>query len=307
VKKLALKVCISGLLAAYLAWQVDWAPLWGALLRTNPLLYLVSTALTFGGSFILAGKYHLLIQGTNLAASLTRLFRVNLISRFYALFIPTGLGQDVVRWYKITEGKSGWEFFLGVTILERLTFMFTLLLVGLAPLFGSDAPALAPLQKALGPVMLAAVALGAAAVLLLVHRSLGRTALRHLRISTRQGQRWAAFLERFSLQKQPPWGRLFLLHGLWLVVFAGRMFILLLAAEVNLSFWDAAWMGSLVLLLQTLPISYAGLGVREGALAYIFGLYGLAAAQGVLVGALFFSQMLILAAAGYLLEMKSSS
>ena len=61
-------------------------------------------------------------------------------------------------------------------------------------------------------------------------------------------------------------------------------------------------MGSLVLLLQMLPLSFAGIGIREGAYAYLFSLYGLAPEAGVLIGLLFFSQMLILAGLGGVLQ-----
>ena len=62
-------------------------------------------------------------------------------------------------------------------------------------------------------------------------------------------------------------------------------------------------MGSLVLLLQTIPVSFAGIGVREGAYAYLFTVFGLAPEKGVLIGIVFFSQMLILAGIGGLLEL----
>jgi hypothetical protein len=58
-----------------------------------------------------------------------------------------------------------------------------------------------------------------------------------------------------------------------------------------------------VLLLQTLPISFAGIGLREGAYAYLLTLYGLPPEKGVLIGILFFSQMLIMAFVGGVFEL----
>ena len=66
---------------------------------------------------------------------------------------------------------------------------------------------------------------------------------------------------------------------------------------------EAAWMGSLVLLLQVLPISFAGLGVREGAYAYLFPLFGLSAEKGFLMGVLFFIHILIFAVIGAVLNL----
>jgi hypothetical protein len=62
------------------------------------------------------------------------------------------------------------------------------------------------------------------------------------------------------------------------------------------------WIGSLVLLLQTIPISFAGIGLREGAYAYLFTFFNLPPEKGVLIGIFFFSQMLIIAFVGGILE-----
>ena len=66
---------------------------------------------------------------------------------------------------------------------------------------------------------------------------------------------------------------------------------------------DVTWMGSLVLLLQVLPVSFAGIGVREGAYAYLFTLFDMAPEKGILIGVLFFTQMLVFAIIGALLTL----
>jgi hypothetical protein len=89
----------------------------------------------------------------------------------------------------------------------------------------------------------------------------------------------------------------------WHLFFLVRNFLIFLALSIPLSFLDVAWMSSLVFLLQLLPVSLAGIGVREGALAFMFVQVGLPPEQGVAVGVLFFSQMLLLAVLGGLLEL----
>jgi uncharacterized membrane protein YbhN (UPF0104 family) len=82
-----------------------------------------------------------------------------------------------------------------------------------------------------------------------------------------------------------------------------RVYLLCWGSEVHLGLPDVAWISSLVLLLQILPFFFAGIGIREGAYAYLFTLLGLQPEKGVLVGLLFFSQMLIFAALGGVCEM----
>jgi len=57
-----------------------------------------------------------------------------------------------------------------------------------------------------------------------------------------------------------------------------------------------------VLLLQLLPISFAGIGIREGTYAYLMTLFSIAPEKGASLGVLFFTQMLILATIGGILE-----
>ena len=77
------------------------------------------------------------------------------------------------------------------------------------------------------------------------------------------------------------------------------------ATGKSIGLGEAAWIGSLALLVQVLPLSLAGVGVREGAFAYLFGLFGLPPETGVLVGLLVFSQMLAIALVGGLLRFQA--
>ena len=96
----------------------------------------------------------------------------------------------------------------------------------------------------------------------------------------------------------PIFASILLLSIIWQISFICRLLILIKAASVPLGVMDITWIGSLVLLLQTIPISFAGIGLREGAYAYLFTLLGLPPEKGVLIGILFFSQMLIIASVG---------
>ena len=89
----------------------------------------------------------------------------------------------------------------------------------------------------------------------------------------------------------------------WQIFYISRLLMLTKAAALPLNPIDILWMGSLVLMLQTLPISFAGIGLREGAYAYLFTLYDLTPEKGVLIGVLFFSQMLIMAFVGGVFEL----
>ena len=65
------------------------------------------------------------------------------------------------------------------------------------------------------------------------------------------------------------------------------MWVLALGVAANLNFADALMLFPLVVLLQTLPISIAGWGVREGAMVEIFALVALPADAALAISLLF--------------------
>jgi len=64
-------------------------------------------------------------------------------------------------------------------------------------------------------------------------------------------------------------------------------------------------MASLVLLVQVLPISISGIGLRETAYAFLFEIQDLSPEKGVLLGIVLFSQMLFTSSIGGALHLLS--
>lgn len=307
--KAIIRLGISCLFAGYLALKVDWTLILRALNQVDPYLYIASTLLTVLSIFILACKYHLLIRGTSINRSVLSLVKINLISRFYALLLPSAIGPEAVRWYKITGNKKGRAFFLASTIFERLTFLLILHLFGLIPLyFYSSHPEISTLRSQILPavsVSLGLLCIGTAYFVVPVTQSFFNSI-----IDRTVGTRWKSqaidsFRQNFSLHNPTAslYSHIFSLSLVWQMFFLCRLFVLFKATGLPLTLLDVAWIGSLVLLLQVIPVSFAGLGVREGAYAYLFTVLGLPPEMGVLVGILFFTQMLIFAGFGGLLEL----
>jgi uncharacterized membrane protein YbhN (UPF0104 family) len=249
-----------------------------------------------------------LIKNTSIGLSIPSLIKINLISRFYALFIPTAMGREAVRWYKVTKNQSGRLLFLASTIFERSLFILVLILFGTIPLFfySLNAEIVSLRIKILPILILSLIIICSCIVYFIVPNFRYFFNFIIIRISQKRFKNieFNAFKDNFALREQSYclYFHVFILGIIWQVVFIIRLFALFKAAALPLTFIDVTWMGSLVLLLQVLPISFAGIGMREGAYAYLFTLFNLPPEKGVLIGILFFSQMLILAGIGGLLE-----
>ena len=307
--KIALKFVISGLFVGYLSFKVDFSAIAAAVQEVEISYYLMSTLIAVLSNFFIAGKYHILIKGSPINHSILSLVRINFISRFYALFLPSAVGRELVRWVKVTRNQQGRASFAVAIVFERLTFVLVLILCGSIPLFlYRSIPDVTALTMKLQPWLIAAM--GVMAVLLSFYvsaavRSIAKSIAE--RIFKRLSDRFnlIAFIDSFTLNHMKPasYAAIVGLSLVWQIFYISRLFALLKAAALPLNLIDIVWMGSLVLLLQTLPISFAGIGLREGAYAYLFTLYGLPPEQGVLIGLLFFSQMLIMAFMGGIFEL----
>ncbi len=302
--KVIFKGFISIIFLTYLIFKVEWA-LFMDLLRTADLtFYIGSTLLALLGSFFLGVKYYVLIKGTSLARSLFSVVKINFISRYYGLFLPSAVGPELVRWYKMTQNRGGHAFFLASTLFERLTFVFLLLLSSFIPILLFTAhPGIVQLRVQILPVMFIILALTIVAFSYFIFPSFQfflRAIIERVLRSKDKWQRIFYFLDNFSLKNTSYslCGFILILGLFWHLFFLGRMFLLFQGLFLPLGFMDVVWMSSLVLLLQILPISLGGIGIREGAYAYLFSLYNLPPEQGVLIGALFFSQMVLFAVIG---------
>ena len=306
--KISLKIIISCIFAGYLIFKVDLLLLFKAIGSTDVRLYLISSLLAVFSSIIVALKYYYLIRGSLIEHSLAALVKINFMTRFYALFLPSAVGREAIRWIKVTYNQKDKAFFLASIIFERLTFIFVLLLCGLIPLFFYKSnPEIVHLRMKILPA--GAIGLGVVSILILFYIFQPiRSLINPLLVTVLQKMQKIidvdAHFEKDSFKSMN--SKLFFymvgLSLIWQIFFICRLLILIRATSVPLSFMDITWIGSLVLLLQTIPISFAGIGLREGAYAYLFVLFNLPPEKGVLIGLLFFTQMLIIAFVGGICE-----
>ncbi len=306
-KKFLIKAAVFLAAILYLYFNLEWTRLVEISGRISLISVFVSTVIGAIGIFLVSWKYYCLLQGTDLQTGYLRVTAISFISRFYALFIPSGLGKEAVRWYKITENRKGRSFFLASIALERMIFGAMLMFFGTIPLFMiTDIPEIVRLREQILPLIL--ICYGAILTGMIyffvpsVHEWTHRAIKRILR--TQSNGRVDVFLQNFNLKNTAPriLLALILIRLLWQGVYVARIALLYQATGLDLAMIDVVWMSSLVLLIQVLPVSFAGLGVREGAFAFLLSFYGRPEETGVIIGLLFFVQMLVYCLAGAVLN-----
>jgi uncharacterized membrane protein YbhN (UPF0104 family) len=210
---------------------------------------------------------------------------------------------------KVTGNQKGRASFVASIIFERLTFFLVLVLCGSIPLLMYESmPTILVLKFRLQPWVILTLIIIAALLSFYLSASVRSLAISIAgRIFNRFSDKLkiVPFIETFALNRMKAtyYVGIIGLSLVWQIFYIGRLFTLIKAASLPLGLIDIVWMGSLVLMIQTLPISFAGIGLREGVYAYLFTLYNLPPEKGVLIGVLFFSQMLIMAFVGGVFEL----
>ena len=314
-RKIVFKIAITFILLVYLHFTVNYTYIFEALGRIKITLYALATCIAILTSMIIGTKYYYLIKNSVIHQNYLNMIKINLISRFYGMILPTSLGRGVARWYKVTQNKQGRLFFFESTIIERMTQYLTLLFLGLFSFFiGSSNSEIVEIRS--NPWVMASVfffvSINVAGILFFFNPAFNqfvKTILRKFLSLFINQQKLAEIFDKYTIAKRPLslLLTLFLLSLIWQIAFICRMYLLFQALSIPLHLYDVAWMSCLVLLLQMIPITFAGLGLREGAYAYLVTIFDINAEYGVIIGLLFFTQMLFIGVIGWWLEVSGSS
>ena len=309
LKLIVSKIAISVLLLAFLTRWVDYTQIARAALAVQKRYFFISFAFVLLGEALIAVRLRELLRPTRLRVPLFALLKAVLVAKFYAVFLPAGIGQAAARWYKVTRNEHGRFQFALVTVIEKAMFLAITLISGGVALFLSTDPRVAQLRAtALPVVVLLFLALTSLYLLLmadLTFTPFDRFKLRVMRRVTERFPRTGDFSAEFRTYR----GRqdvVLRAFGLSLVIQVALLFrigLLFGAVAVSLPWHVVIWVCAFAIFVQAMPVSFAGIGVREAAFAYAFTINGLDPEAGALVGLLFFAQVLISAFIGGILDL----
>jgi len=280
---------------AILAALILWLPLdqLGSALTSVPLWLWLGCLLGFvAGHMAGAFKWHLLLNLTEAGPSYAETVRFYFAGLFANLFLPSVAGGDVVRASLAMRSRESKEAVVFASLVDRLIDTATLVvfvIVGAAAsrrvLSGSDAVIVGLVSL----LMIAAVAAAAVATVVPLPAWLPERAGK---IQTEM--RAAAS----SLAGNP--GRGLIAWAVSMAVQGSFIFLTaLLGKACGIDLSAGAWLFSwpLAKLTAMIPISLAGIGVREAALAGFLGRFGVAAAPAVALG-LVWETILVAGSAG---------
>jgi uncharacterized protein (TIRG00374 family) len=247
--------------------------------------FLVALVLQLIGLAIRAYRWWLLVASLGTPVSFGRLLYLYFAGNFFNTFLPTGIGGDVVRIYELSGERGGANAFSTV-LADRMTGVLGSSLVALAvATFGG---AVVP-QATMTTVIFVSTSILVVALLFtqgsLLERIVGRTRIFAALMRRTRIRNLYTALTSYSI-------RSIALSTLVSLPFTATLiatqYALSHALGLNIDIRYFMLFTPIVALVQLLPISLSGLGVREGTFQVLFTSVGVEAHDAVALSLLFY-------------------
>jgi uncharacterized membrane protein YbhN (UPF0104 family) len=308
VRRLALRtlqVAVSIGLLAYLVITIPMHDVFAALMRAR-LDWLASGFALVGAMNLMAAlQMRSILAAQGMAFSMRQIASVNLVTNFYGLFLPSYLATGVIRWHHFSRPEGKRAQALAAMIFSREVELVTTVGFGIVLYYLANAAA--PAHSALLVLLLAltvSVLMALFSVSAMPHAAL-RSALTRLGLPHRLLQRVhtvSACMVDF--------GRHGRMHHLWFqalcivrnVLGVVSFICFARALGIEVPAMDLGWIRAVLDLVLILPISLAGVGVRDTSLVTLLGHLGVASAAALAFSFVLLARTLLVALLGGLVE-----
>lgn len=304
------KLAVSAALLAFLLSRIPIAEIADSLRAARPWLLAGCLLLTAPIVAMTAWQMQLLLRAAGARLTVLATLRVNVVTEFYAFFLPGYLSGAAVRWYRLTRCGSPPMPTLAALVYNRLVSATVIAASGFVLWL------LAPVERG-GPAVawtLAALALALAGLqIVLFERRLAARV--RAWAERRSGSRWTGRALRRLAELAAGAGTLaalaprtraavyaicLLRQVVAIAVFYG------FAASLSLGIdWTRAGFARAVAILMTLvPISFAGVGVREGGLVLVLTSFGVPAGAAAALSLVLLLRDMLMRLVGGALELR---
>jgi uncharacterized protein (TIRG00374 family) len=259
----------------------------------------VATAIFAVSAFLVTPRWTIILSILGCRISWNALLGSVFVGILFNQVLPTAVGGDVLRAWRAKQLGATWETAIHSVLLDRATGVLIALLGAamLLPFAGYRDG-----QTTLEWIVGAGVGLVVAALVVLWVLARFRSARLPFMAALQNGL--VRFHENaWTFARKPGAAAIvFVLAGLNQLLPVAAIWIFAKELNTGLPILDAIFIASISTLVATIPISFAGWGIREGALVYLFGLYGVRPEVAFTISVLFgLSQTISAAPAAFLL------
>ncbi|MCA9734710.1 MAG: flippase-like domain-containing protein [Deferribacteres bacterium] len=288
-----------GLISALLYWKVDLKELGQAFQQVDYLLYIVSTLLFFIQQGVIAWCWQIVLRAQDNQIPFKRILQVHWIGAFFGTFMPTSIGMDIVRAFSLKKYLRN-----GV---HAMSSMFVTRVVGFVINFAIALVVAIPVAQQTGnvrlfwTVLVMTVAFCGGIWLMLHPRLLKLFAPLFQRFKLdRIYQKLVEFQEGTKELRHAKSAMIkLLLLSLFFQIFGIIIIYLVgLSLGLDIAFQHYFIIIPLITTITILPLSVAGIGVREGAFVFFLVPLGATESQAFSLSLLVFAQWVGMALTG---------
>jgi uncharacterized protein (TIRG00374 family) len=283
--KWALKLAFSATLIVVLLWQfpVSGADLHGILRSANFAILAVALVLLLNQTLLSASKWQLILRSHGMDFPLSGLFRSYLIGSFFSTFLPSSYGGDLVRISDVARSTGRTFESAAAVVLERLSGLAALTGVGaIASVYIANAyeqPSFFWLAAMLAGILVMLVTVFTPGVLGLAAPVVNRIPVGALHKLFHKVEN----VVRHYVSEQALIAKILLISLAFQVLAYTIFFLYMKAVNVDVPYLYCLAFVPILYLLEALPVSVAGIGLREAGLIYFLGLLGLSSAEAIAV------------------------
>ena len=286
-------------LIVWLYTTIEWDSFLGIIKNTSPWFVPVGFALILVNNVVCAYKWKLFLKADDLHFGLPYLVKSYWIGFFVSLFLPSNIGGDTYRIFNIgTETKQGVRSFTSV-FADRFTGFLALVTIGLV---GSIAGYALIHNVTIILTLAAFLSLFGISIFVIFEQKLALKLLRITKVEkipaiSKSYLSFAETMKKYGSQPQLVFQTMvlsFVFHFVYItIVYTYGQFI-----GIQQPYYIYILFVPIVALVEALPISIYGFGIRDSAYVYLFSLVAVPAEQALALSLVFLITNVLYASLG---------
>jgi uncharacterized protein (TIRG00374 family) len=301
--------CLIGFgVLVYLSKKLDISHILAAIYNADVRYLLIGLILITFLRFLRASQLTDALRLHHVHLSMIQAFLINQVAGFYNLFMPGEFGGGAVKWHRISvKNRKRAEVFATILFLRLVNTSFMLFSGILAVLVENPFRA----ENVSWVVM---IFLGLAVIVFALFFNTGvveklknnidRVSARIPELIANAIRKILASLFQFRNMSKQQAARIFVVPAIAQLLTIAIFFFTALALQLRVPIVTLIWISSLIYFIQLIPVTFSGLGLREGALVFLLPHYGVDPAKALAFSLIIFGFHVMLSLTGGLAEAK---
>lgn len=296
---------VSLILVGIILYCVDINTILKCIHTANPIYVCLATIIAFISWGVVSYKWQILLRVLGISLRFKRLLALNFIAVFYSLFLPGQVSGDIVKGIKLnTEGIPLPPVITSIAA-DKLSSLFTLLVIGIfgIPFYTQDLRILCVFLGLLLIFFVFAFIILNKEALFLFEKHAKEIFISSKLILIRRylGPLWNSF----KTYRDYPFFIVYtlVLSFIFHLMVIGVTYLVSKGIGIDISFLEWMFIMAIVSVIQMLPISFAGIGVREGSYLFFLTHKSVINEQAVSLSLIVFGITLLMGITGGVLEM----